>query len=70
MSENSQQRRPHPTDGRRALIDITDLGRSLIADNAQEATRIYQDLEATFGEDKMNVLLDLLNELVDGEIED
>jgi len=56
-------RDPHPTDRRRQLVTITAQGRQLIADNLQESQRLNAWLRESFGEDKLNALLDLLNEL-------
>lgn len=60
-------RHPHPTDRRRTLIEITDKGRALLSDNAAEANRISADLEAHFGKQRLDDLLDLLNELSEAE---
>lgn len=56
-------RTPHPTDGRRLLITITPSGRALIAANMDESERITARLQEHLGEDKLDTLLDLLNEL-------
>ena len=56
-------RRKHQTDGRRFVVEITEEGRGLIRENAPTSNRIYADLETAFGADKMNELLDLLDEL-------
>lgn len=56
-------RTPHPTDGRRLHITITAEGRELIAGNMAESERITARLQAHLGEDKLETLLDLLNEL-------
>ncbi|MFU8862690.1 MAG: homoprotocatechuate degradation operon regulator HpaR [Rhodobacterales bacterium] len=53
----------HPTDRRRQLVTITAQGRQLIADNLQESQRLNAWLRESFGEEKLNALLDLLNEL-------
>ena len=58
-------RTPHPSDRRHSLIDITEKGRSLLASNLPEANRIFRELEAEFGKEKLENLLDLLNALVD-----
>ncbi|MCD1627553.1 MAG: homoprotocatechuate degradation operon regulator HpaR [Paracoccaceae bacterium] len=56
-------RESHPTDRRRQLVSISDAGRQLIADNLKESQRLNAWLRERFGEDKLNALLDLLNEL-------
>ena len=56
-------RSPHPTDGRRLRITITPSGRKFIASNMAESERIAARLESHLGKDKMEMLLDLLNEL-------
>lgn len=56
-------RRAHPTDRRRHLVEITDSGRALIARNIPESNRIFAELEASFGKDRIEALLDLLNDL-------
>ncbi|MDX1782091.1 MAG: homoprotocatechuate degradation operon regulator HpaR [Thalassovita sp.] len=56
-------RRPHPTDRRKQQISITDAGRKLILDNLEESQRLNAWLRDAFGQDKLDALLDLLNEL-------
>lgn len=56
-------RRAHPSDGRKALVSITEAGAALIADYASESKRIFSTLEVEFGPEKTERLLDLLNEL-------
>ena len=56
-------RQAHPNDGRKALVSITDQGRGLIGDHAAEANRIYRELESQFGPERIETLLDLLNDL-------
>lgn len=56
-------RSAHPTDRRRQIITITDAGRQLIRDNLQESQRLNAWLRQSFGADKLESLLDLLNEL-------
>ncbi len=56
-------RRAHPSDGRKSLVSITEKGKALIATHSSDANRIYTELEAEFGREKVETLLDLLNEL-------
>ncbi|QKV20302.1 homoprotocatechuate degradation operon regulator HpaR [Oricola thermophila] len=56
-------RTPHPTDGRRLQITITSAGHDFIASNMAEAERITARLRDHLGADKLDTLLDLLNEL-------
>ena len=56
-------RRPHASDRRRSVIEITAAGRALIERNVTESNRIFADLEAEFGRERVESLLDLLNEL-------
>ncbi len=56
-------RRGHETDRRRMVIEITRSGVGLIERHYPEADRIFARLEAEFGKDKVERLLDLLNEL-------
>lgn len=56
-------RLPHPTDGRRLQIAITTEGREFIASNMAESERIMKRLQDHLGEEKLETLLDLLNEL-------
>ncbi|MEM7302121.1 MAG: homoprotocatechuate degradation operon regulator HpaR [Pseudomonadota bacterium] len=50
-------------DRRRILVDITDKGRALIRDNIAASNAIYERLEAEFGQQKLDQLLDLLEDL-------
>jgi len=56
-------RHAHPTDRRRHLIEITADGYALIEDNIDHSNRIFAELESEFGKDRVELLLDLLNEL-------
>lgn len=56
-------REPHPTDRRKQLVTISEGGRQLISDNMQESQRLNAWLKDSFGQDKLDALLDLLNEL-------
>lgn len=50
-------------DGRRVLLSITPQGRALIDTVTPHATRIYQDIDISFGPDRMAALMSLLDEL-------
>ena len=56
-------RAAHPTDRRKQIVTITDDGRALIAENLKESQRLNAWLRDSFGQDKLDELLDLLNEL-------
>jgi len=50
-------------DRRRVVIEITDAGHAVIEDNIPESNRIFAELEAEFGKDRIERLLDMLNDL-------
>lgn len=56
-------RQPHPTDRRKQQVQITDTGRQLILDNLHESQRLNAWLKTSLGDEKLEQLLDLLNEL-------
>lgn len=56
-------RAPHPTDRRKQLVTISEAGRQLIQDNLEESRRLNTWLKESFGSEKLDMLLDLLNEL-------
>lgn len=56
-------RRRDENDGRRTMLSITAKGVLLIAEVAPESRRIYADIRTLFGEDRFELLLDLLEEL-------
>jgi len=47
-------REPHPTDRRKTLIKITDKGLELIYQNAPSADEALDDLQATFGAERLD----------------
>ena len=61
-------RTAHPSDKRRFLINITDAGSALIAGNIPRSNRIFAELEATYGKDRIEDLLDLLNDLSESDV--
>lgn len=50
-------------DGRRVMLKITPAGLQVIRIASPESRRIYREIEAQFGHDRMAQLVDLLNEL-------
>lgn len=56
-------RAPHPTDRRKQLVSITENGGQLIQDNLKESQQLNVWLQESFGSEKLEALLDLLNEL-------
>lgn len=51
------------TDRRRTIVTITEAGQKIIADHADESAAIFRKFEAEFGRDKLETLLDLLEDL-------
>ncbi|MDN3722560.1 homoprotocatechuate degradation operon regulator HpaR [Roseibium salinum] len=56
-------RRNDEADRRRTLVSVTENGRSLIADHQPRNAEIFKRLEAEFGREKLEQLLDLLEDL-------
>lgn len=56
-------RAPHPTDRRKQCISITEAGRRLIRENLEESRRLNRWMRENFGSERLDLLLDLLNEL-------
>ena len=50
-------------DGRRILVEISKGGEELIRKVAPESREIYADLERRYGEEKISLLLEMLDEL-------
>ncbi|QDC11630.1 homoprotocatechuate degradation operon regulator HpaR [Oceanicola sp. D3] len=58
-------REKDPHDGRKLRLAITEEGRALIARHMGESNRIFSELEQAFGQEKVDALLDLLNDLAE-----
>lgn len=50
-------------DGRRVLLRIAPAGETIIREVMPDSRKIYQDLENRFGRERMDILLELLDEL-------
>jgi len=50
-------------DGRRVILEITDAGRDLINDVTPESRAIYARIEKAYGKERIDALLDMLDEL-------
>ncbi|MCF6232336.1 MAG: homoprotocatechuate degradation operon regulator HpaR [Rhodobacteraceae bacterium] len=57
------RRRPDPIDKRKQIVEITGGGEALIAANFDTSLALIQQLRTRMGEDRFELLLDLLNEL-------
>ncbi|GAA6194471.1 homoprotocatechuate degradation operon regulator HpaR [Phaeobacter gallaeciensis] len=51
------------TDKRRTLVEITETGRAILRDNIHVSNGIYQSIQSQMGQEKLDTLLDLLQEL-------
>ncbi len=56
-------RNPDRDDQRRSSVQLSRAGHALFAQIAPESERVYSQIEASFGSDRLNELLSLLNEL-------
>ncbi|WP_424940364.1 homoprotocatechuate degradation operon regulator HpaR [Aliiroseovarius sp. S253] len=63
LTERGLIERIEDTDARRRRVQITPEGCRRYTAMSQKASGIYEDLEEKFGTEKMETLLDLLNEL-------
>ncbi|MCB1405597.1 MAG: homoprotocatechuate degradation operon regulator HpaR [Rhodobacteraceae bacterium] len=52
-----------PDDRRRSIVTISAAGEAVLSDHAAEASEIFDRLEAAYGRERMNQLLDLLEDL-------
>ncbi len=50
-------------DRRRSIVTISDAGQQVIEDHAQDSLRLFARLETAYGRDRMEQLLDLLEDL-------
>ena len=57
------KRQPDPKDGRRQIIEITSGGMTIIHQNLKACTQASENLRSRLGQDRHELLLDLLNEV-------
>lgn len=62
-AEGQISRRQDSHDKRRTMVKITNEGRNILAENLGTSLQIYQSIEKQMGREKLNQLLDLLEEL-------
>ncbi|MHA6268187.1 homoprotocatechuate degradation operon regulator HpaR [uncultured Aliiroseovarius sp.] len=63
LTERGLIERVNDSDGRRRKVQIAPAGCAKYTQMSGKAAKIYEDLENRFGHEKMETLLDLLNEL-------
>jgi DNA-binding MarR family transcriptional regulator len=56
-------RRTPDSDRRKVVVAITDKGRDLIRDHMAHSNAIFARIEAQYGKDRLETLLDLLDDL-------
>ncbi|MGB0748318.1 MAG: homoprotocatechuate degradation operon regulator HpaR [Magnetospiraceae bacterium] len=56
-------RTQHPHDRRRYIIDLTEVSRRAISAATPASNQVYAEIEALYGREKLEQLLDLLEEL-------
>jgi homoprotocatechuate degradation regulator HpaR len=62
------KRRKDAQDGRRVMLEITALGLAFIENAIPESTAIHESIEAKFGREKLNSLLDLLDDMANFKV--
>lgn len=55
-------------DGRRVILDITQAGRDLINDVTPDSRAIYARIERAYGKERIDALLDMLDELANAVV--
>ncbi len=56
-------------DGRRVLLQITPAGQAIVEDVMPESLNVYADIDARFGAERVEKLLDMLDELASLKLE-
>lgn len=63
QAEGLVTRHTPPKDRRKTILQISDAGTALIQRHAMESREIFARIEAEFGADRLELLLDLLEDL-------
>ncbi|MFS8056566.1 homoprotocatechuate degradation operon regulator HpaR [Rhizobium sp. BR 317] len=56
-------------DGRRVLLQITPAGQAIVEEVMPESLKVYSDIDSRFGAERMEQLLDMLDELASLRLE-
>jgi homoprotocatechuate degradation regulator HpaR len=64
------ERAPGTADRRKSIVTITDQGRLLIQEHAADSIALFAELETRFGKEKLEKLLDLLEDLQEVDLSD
>lgn len=59
------QRKEDLEDRRKTMVGISKVGRAILTKHAQQSAEIFAQLEARMGKEKLETILDLLEELLD-----
>ena len=59
------QRKEDLDDRRKTMVGISKAGRAILTKHAQQSAEIFAQLEARMGKEKLETILDLLEELLD-----
>jgi len=68
LAQSGISRATDARDRRKSIVTITDAGRRVLTSHATESTAIAAALQERFGAEKLEDLLDLLEELTDAEV--
>lgn len=66
-SEGLVTRQTGARDRRKSIVTITNQGQAIIASHTKESRAIFQELEAQFGSERLERLLDMLEDLARNE---
>ena len=66
-SEGLLTRTADARDGRKSIVSVTDKGRKVILDHAAASKAIFAEIRGRFGSERLELLLDLLEDLTEKE---